>query len=116
MGRTDLGDPGAASHRTRTMTTRIEIEVPKDWLDEQGRLPAETANEIVRLGLEQLKIARALAIYQSGAGSIGFAAESVGVAKRTLIQAARLRGIVPAYDEETVREEIGTTPEADIQC
>ncbi|MCB0159616.1 MAG: hypothetical protein KDD83_15895 [Caldilineaceae bacterium] len=97
------------------MTKRIEVEVPEDWLDEQGRLPVETANEIVRLGLEQLKIAQALTIYQSGAGSLGFAAESVGVAKRILIQAARLRGILPAFDDQTVREEMGTAPTTDNQ-
>lgn len=44
------------------MTKHVKVEIPEDWLDEQGVLPTATINEIFCLGLEQQKIERTLAI------------------------------------------------------
>jgi predicted HTH domain antitoxin len=64
-------------------------------------------HEILELGLRQLRIQRALALYQAGAGSLGYAAEQAGIPKSDLICEARARGIVPLFDDQTVSEELG---------
>lgn len=88
------------------MGIRIEVEVPEEWIQDADQLRADTVEEIWRLGIEQLKFRRALRLYQSGTGSLGFVAELVGVEKRDLIREARSRGIVPPFDERTVAEEL----------
>ena len=89
------------------MENAITVEIPRQWLagleDGQGVL----IQEIVKLGIEQLKIRRALELYQTAAGSLGYVAEQVGLPKRDLIREARARGIVPPFDEQTVHEELG---------
>jgi len=63
--------------------------------------------EIIQLGMYQLKVRRALEMYQAGMGSLGYAAERVGLSKRELVREARTRGILPPFDEEMVLEELG---------
>ena len=89
------------------MKKEITVEIPQQWLEglreEQGAL----IQQVVKLGIEQLKVRRALELYRAGAGSLGYVAEQVGLSKRDLIREARARGIVPLFDEQTVREEFG---------
>ena len=63
--------------------------------------------EIIQLGTYQLKVRRALEMYQAGSGSLGYVAEQAGLSKRDLIREARVRGIEPLFDEETVGKELG---------
>jgi hypothetical protein len=46
-------------------------------------------------------------MYRAGVGSLGYVAERTGLSKRDLIREARVRGIEPSFDEQTVREELG---------
>lgn len=46
-------------------------------------------------------------MYRAGAGSLGYVSAKTGLSKRDLIREARLRGIEPSFDEQTVREELG---------
>ena len=64
--------------------------------------------KIIQLGVQQFKVRRALEMYQAGAGSLGYVAEKVGLSKRDLVREARARGIEPAFDEQAVREELGS--------
>jgi predicted HTH domain antitoxin len=57
--------------------------------------------------IDQLKVRRALEMYQIGADSLGYAAEKTGLSKRDLIREAHTRGIEPPFDEQTVCEELG---------
>jgi predicted HTH domain antitoxin len=85
----------------------VTVEVPVQWLEDLKWDESAVVQEIIQLGTYQFKVRRALEMYQAGAGSLGHAAEKAGLSKRDLIREARARGIVPPFDEETVREELG---------
>lgn len=89
------------------MEKLVTVEIPEQWLEELDWDQASVVQEIIHLGTYQFKVRRALQMYQSGIGSLGYAAEKAGLSKRDLIREARLRGIAPPYDEATVREELG---------
>ena len=88
------------------MEQTIAIQIPRQWLKDVPDKEA-TLQQIFKLGLDQYKVERALALYRDGAGSLGYVAEQLGLPKEKLIQEARLRGIEPDFSEETVREELG---------
>jgi predicted HTH domain antitoxin len=69
---------------------------------------ASVVREVIQLGVHQYKVEQALRLYQAGTGSLGYVAEQAGLSKRDLIREARARGIAPEFDEETVREELGS--------
>ena len=89
------------------MEKTIPMEIPEQWLQDLDLDQGMMIQEIVRLGVHQFKIRRALEMYQAGAGSLGYVAEKAGLSKRDLIREARARGIEPSFDEQTVREELG---------
>ena len=85
----------------------ITLEVPEQWIEGLDVSQTTVMQEIVQLGIYQFKVRRALDMYQAGVGSLGYVAEKVGLSKRDLIREARVRGIEPPFDEQTVREELG---------
>jgi predicted HTH domain antitoxin len=88
------------------MENHITIEIPQQWVKELDWEQDAVVQEVIQLGIEQLKIRRALTLYRTGNVSLGYAAEKVGLAKRDLIREARSRGIEPPFDEEMVDEEL----------
>ena len=86
----------------------ISVEIPEQWLQGLDWDQRTVVQEIIQLGTHQLKIRQALELYQAGVGSLGYVAERVGLSKRDLIREARSRGIEPPFDEQIVREELGT--------
>ncbi len=87
------------------MEETITVQVPREWL--RGIAEEEFAlQEIVRLGLHQYKVERALVLYRGGVGSLGYIAEQLGLSKRDLIREARARGIEPGFSEQTAHEEL----------
>jgi predicted HTH domain antitoxin len=89
------------------MEKTITMEIPEKWLQDLDLEQGMVIQEIVRLGVHQFKVRRALEMYQAGAGSLGYVAERTGLSKRDLIREARARGIEPSFDEQTLREELG---------
>ena len=87
------------------MEQTIAVQIPRQWLEDVPEREA-TLQQLFKLGLDQYKVERALALYQDGAGSLGYIAEQLGLSKRKLVQEARLRGIEPDFSEETVREDM----------
>jgi uncharacterized protein (DUF433 family)/predicted HTH domain antitoxin len=85
----------------------VQVEVPEEWLQDLEGDRSTVMREIVRLGVYQLRVRRALEMYQTGAGSFGYVAEKAGLSKRDLVREARARGIEPPFDEQTVHEELG---------
>jgi predicted HTH domain antitoxin len=85
----------------------ITLEVPEQWIEGLDLGQTTVMQEIVQLGIYQFKVRRALDMYQAGVGSLGYVAEKAGLSKRDLIREARVRGIEPPFDEQTVREELG---------
>ncbi|MBX3002118.1 MAG: hypothetical protein KF893_26575 [Caldilineaceae bacterium] len=89
------------------MSQIITVEVP-DQLMQQLNLSAEdVAEEIVELGIYQLKVRRALALYEAGTGSLGYIAEQLDLDKVDLIREAHLRGLEPPFDDQAIQEELG---------
>jgi predicted HTH domain antitoxin len=89
------------------MEKSITIEIPQEWVQDLEWDQGILLQEIVQLGIRQLKVRRALELYKSSNVSLGYAAQQVGISKRELIVEARVRGIEPPFDEQTVREELG---------
>ncbi len=89
------------------MENHITIEIPQQWVKGLDWEQDAVLEEVIQLGIQQLKIRRALALYRTGNVSLGYAAERVRLSKRDLIREARARGIEPPFDEEMVREELG---------
>ena len=85
----------------------VRVEIPEEWLQDLEWDQTTVLQEIVQLGIYQFKVRRALEMYQTGTGSLGYVAEKVGLSKRDLVREARARGIEPPFDEQTVREELG---------
>lgn len=85
----------------------VQVEIPEEWLQDLEGDRSTMMYEILRLGVYQFKVRRALEMYQAGAGSLGYVAEKTGLSKRDLVREARARGIEPPFDEQTVREELG---------
>jgi predicted HTH domain antitoxin len=75
----------------------IQLAVPGEWA--QALKDQATFLEILGLGLEEYHFQRALALYQSGAGSVGYVAELAGIPLRVFMEKARQRGVFPHYDE-----------------
>jgi uncharacterized protein (DUF433 family)/predicted HTH domain antitoxin len=88
------------------MNKTIQLEIPEAWLQELDPDQQTMLHEVFRLGIYQLKIQEALELYKAGHGSIGYAAEKVGISKRDLVREARSRGIEPLFDQETICEEL----------
>lgn len=87
------------------MQENVMIEIPREWV--KG-LPDEelTYKHIIRLGIRQLKIERAIQLYRDGVGSLGYISEQLGMAKPDLIREMKLRNIEPNFSEQTIREEL----------
>ena len=67
----------------------------------QGRL-----QELVLLGLSQLKAQEALTMYTRGVVSLARAAEIAGLSRPEMIRQARALGIRPRWSEQMVEEEL----------
>jgi hypothetical protein len=91
-----------------TMDKVIQVEIPEEWLQGLDWDRQALMREVIRLGVHQIKVRRALEMYRTGSCSLGYAAEQEGLAKSDLIREARARGMEPLFDEQTVREELGT--------
>ena len=88
------------------MGRQVTVNIPEDLISDIEKVRPEEWEEIVRLGLRQYRIERALAMYRAGVGSLGYVAEKWGIPKQELIRAARARGVEPEYDEKMVQEEL----------
>jgi hypothetical protein len=87
------------------LTQKLEIDVPDDLAGEltayQGRM-----QDVLVLGLRQIKIDEALALYRRGLISFGRAVELAGVGREELVRQAHATGVEPDWMEDTVREEL----------
>ena len=83
----------------------ITLQLP-DYLAET--LPVEDSSvcEILKLGLKQFRIERAIKRYKKGGVSLAKAAELAGIPIREMIPIAYAHGLEPKYDESLVESEI----------
>ena len=87
------------------MEQEITVKIPRNWI--KG-IPEEeiTLKQIVRLGIYQYRVDRAIQLYKDGIGSLGYVAEQMGIEKQDLIREARHRNIDPDFSDQTVEEEL----------
>ena len=88
-----------------TVEQDITVKIPRTWI--KG-LPEEelTLKQIVRLGINQYKVERAIQLYRDGVGSLGYVAEQMGLNKQDLIREARHHDIDPEFSDGTIKEEL----------
>ena len=91
------------------MEQDVTVKIPRTWI--KG-LPEEELilKQIIRLGIYQYKVERALQLYRDGVGSLGYVAEQIGLDKRDLIREARHHNIDPEFSDQTIKEELSEWP------
>ena len=94
----------SSKDKSKIMKT-ITIRLP-DYLIEE--LPEEESSiyEILKLGLKQLKIEKAIARYKRGGVSLAKVAELAGISVREMIPIAYAHGLEPKYDESLAKSKI----------
>ena len=90
--------------KSKIMKT-ITIRLP-DYLIEELPEEESSINEIVKLGLKQLKIEKAIARYKRGGVSLAKIAELAGISVRERIPIAYAHGLEPKYDESLAKSKI----------
>ena len=88
----------------KTITIRLPDTLVKELPEEESSL-----SEILKLGLKQLKIEKALEHYKKGGVSLARVAELAGISIREMIPLAYAHGLEPRYDEALLESEL--TPE-----
>ena len=83
---------------TDTMT--VELAIPAQWATELA--DPLTLLEILKIGVEEYRLRRALALYTEGIGSLGYVAEQAEIPVRVLMEEARRRGVLPLNDDELI--------------
>ncbi len=88
----------------KTITIRLPETLVKELPEEESSL-----FEILKLGLRQLKIEKALERYKKGGVSLARVAELAGISIREMIPLAYAHGFEPKYDEALLESKL--TPE-----
>ncbi len=84
-----------------TLTLTISDALLKEIAPYQADL-----GELLRLGLRQVKMEQALALFKQGGISLWRAARLAGVSLREMSQYAAAQGLRATVDDETIREEL----------
>ena len=94
----------SSKDKSKIMKT-ITIRLP-DYLIEELPEAESSIHEILKLGLKQLKIEKAIARYKKGGVSLAKVAELAGISVREMIPIAYAHGLEPKYDESLAKSKI----------
>lgn len=83
----------------------VTIAVP-DELSEQLEPYRDTLDDVLRIGLREVKKAQSLTLFQQGSLSLWKAARFAGVSLREMRQYAVAHGLRASVDAETIDEEL----------
>ena len=83
----------------------ITIKVPPKLAEKMPSSQAEQ-QEIVRLGLVQWRVRKALEEYRQGGCSLAYAAKQAGIPLREMISFAYAYGLEPRFDEKLLQGEL----------
>lgn len=83
----------------------VTISVPDD-LSAQLEPYRESLEELLRIGLREVKMEQSLTLFKKGSISLWKAARLAGVSLREMTQYAVAQGVRAVVDEETLREEL----------
>jgi predicted HTH domain antitoxin len=84
---------------------KLIFEIPED-ISEKLQPYKDKFQELVLLGLQQLKIQESLLLYSRGLVSLGRAAELAGLSEMEMIRQARAAGVQPRWSDEMLQEEL----------
>lgn len=91
--------------------TLVSFDLPAEVADELPREPAERAR-VLKMGLREWRITKALEAFGRGHGTLAFAAEQAGVPLREMIPLAYAHGLEPKAPLDLDTEEPLTLEEA----
>ncbi len=91
----------------------ITVRLP-DILAEELSQDESSISEILKLGLKQLKIEKAIERYKKGGMSLAKAAELAGVSIREMIPVAYAYGLEPKYDRSFNKSRISAEIAANL--
>lgn len=83
----------------------VTIAIPDD-LSLQLEPYHDKLDDLLRIGLREIKKAQSLVLFQAGNLSLWHAARLAGVSLREMRQYAVAQGLRAVVDEETIREEL----------
>ncbi|MSS70220.1 MAG: hypothetical protein EXS64_01895 [Candidatus Latescibacteria bacterium] len=83
----------------------VTIQIP-DELSKELEPYRDQLDEVLRIGLRELKMAQALGVYKKGGISLWKAARLAGVSRREMAQYAAAQGLQPPHDEEMIKEDV----------
>ncbi len=83
----------------------VTIAIPAD-LSAQLEPYKDNLDDLLRIGLREVKMGQSLALLKQGSISLWKAARLAGVTLREMAQYAAAQGLRPIVDEETIREEL----------
>ena len=92
---------GMENEAMETLTVSVSEALMKEIAPYRGELA-----ELLRLGLRQVKMEQALALYKQGGISIWRGARLAGVSLREMTQYAAAQGLRAVVDDDTLREEL----------
>ena len=84
---------------------KVVIELSDELAQQVGPYKGRL-DELVRLGLSQIKAQEALLLYRRGAVSFARAAELAGLSRPDMVRVARASGIKPRWSQKAVEEEL----------
>jgi hypothetical protein len=93
---------------TQAATQTLILEVP-DQVVKQMPKSHEEQREVILLGLQQLRVKRALERYGRGDCTLAYAAQEAGISLREMIPLAYAHGLKPHVDPGLLEGEL--TPE-----
>ena len=77
-----------------------------DEISEKLQPYKDKIQELILLGIQQIKIQEALMLYSRGVFSFGRAAEEAGISEREMIRQAHAADIQPLWSDEMVQDEL----------
>ncbi len=83
----------------------VTITIPEDMVSELEPY-REELGDLIRIGLREVKIEQALALFKRGGISLWRAARMAGVSRREMAQHAAAHGLRAEADEATIAEEL----------
>jgi len=86
-------------------TVTVTITIPDDLSAQLGPY-RDSLDELIRIGLREVKKEQSLVLFRKGNVSLWKAARMASVSLREMTEYAIAQGLRPAVDEDTIREEL----------
>jgi predicted HTH domain antitoxin len=83
----------------------ITISISDD-LSDQLEPYQDNLDDLLRIGLREVRIEQSLALFKKGSISLWKAARLAGISLREMMNHAVAQGLEPVLDEETIQEEL----------